>query len=312
MGWLSGIGKIVTRGLKILPDFLLGTGSEVVGAGMKAAKGSIWTKIKAGGRELEKAIANSPVKGNFFTRTWSALKSLPGELKAAGGFMKGLKVIGKKMPVIGAVLTAACELPNIIGAFKDGGFKAGVKEILGTGVELGGMAAGAAIGSAICPGVGTIIGGIVGAIGGSLIRGKTHTEKKKEAAQQAETDAIQQLIKMGYTEDQIQQAADKGIKPTEMVAAVAQQSMTQPDTTGMAVPYAAPAATGTAPAAANNAPYLSSLNNPFMSPSSMNPSINNYANDIFYQQLFGAPTGTSAMQSQNPNICQNQQLGYLV
>ena len=208
MGLISSICKIGEkavnygrRALKVTPDFLLGETSEVVGKGIKNTKGSIFAKAKGGVLALEKHVAQASTKGSFFTRLWKGIASTPAAfsknikqgVKVAGrlgksktwGVFKGIgKTISKKMPIIGALLTIATEIPNIYRAFRDGGFGAGLKEIAGAGLKLGCMSTGAAIGSAICPGVGTLIGGIIGTVAGRLIRGKTFTEKQEEAKQQ--------------------------------------------------------------------------------------------------------------------------------
>lgn len=231
MGLLSVLPKALNyakRAIKLAPEALLGTGSEVIGQGMRAAgKGtSIWTKVKAGGKALEKDVAKKALKGGFFKRTFKDLVNLPKSIirgskvgaraaKIAGksstkGALKGaFKAIGKKMPMIGAVLTLAFEAPSIFKAFKNDGVGAGLKEIGGASVELGSMAAGAAIGSAICPGIGTIIGGIVGQIAGSCIRGKTYSEKEDEVKQLGVTDDdFKQLRDQGYSIDDISKLAN--------------------------------------------------------------------------------------------------------
>ncbi|MDE6138077.1 MAG: hypothetical protein K2F57_01240, partial [Candidatus Gastranaerophilales bacterium] len=156
-----GIASIATKSFgygkrlaNIAPEFLLGTGAEAVGKGMKNAKGSIWSKIKAGGKALEADVAAKSVKGGFVKRTFKELLNTPKALlngskvgaraaKIAGkstikGALKGAgKTIAKRMPMIGAVATLAIEAPTIYKSFKEGGFKAGMKECAGVGVELG-------------------------------------------------------------------------------------------------------------------------------------------------------------------------------
>ena len=224
-----GYGKRIA---KVTPEFLLGDSSEIIGRAMRAQKGSIWQKGKAGFKALESY--NNAQTGNFFSRVVKNLKSTPkdlvkgfkvgaraGAMKGTSKILSGLKGTGKalvkKLPLVGAVLTVALELPNIVRAFKDGGFKAGMKEIGGAGVELGCMAGGAAIGSAICPGIGTAIGAVVGGIVGMFARGKTHSEKKaeEEAAQQTQptkytNEEKEALRECGFTDEEIQQLQDAG------------------------------------------------------------------------------------------------------
>ena len=215
-----GYGKRVAN---IAPEFLLGTGAEAVGKGIKGAKGSLWTKLKAGGRSLELDVAaKKAAKGGFFKRTLKELISTPKALFAGGksgaaaaklagksaawGAAKGVgKAIAKRMPMIGAVATLALEAPNIYKAFKEGGFKGGMKECAGVGTELGCMAAGAAIGSVI-PGVGTVIGGIVGGIVGMFARSAISPEKPETEEQAVEysKDDINALRSIGLKDEEIQ------------------------------------------------------------------------------------------------------------
>lgn len=144
------------------------------------------------------------------------LDKIPGyaKLRATG--------IGKAMGRSGAGFMAVMDgaiktMTDVIPAFQQLGFKAGMKQVAKTGTEVVtgaagwlagdavGMSVGAAIGTAICPGVGTAIGGFLGrfiggAIGGAVaaktakaITGKTEIEKAQEkqseqVAQQVEAD----------------------------------------------------------------------------------------------------------------------------
>ncbi len=239
----GGYGK---RILKVTPDFLLGTGADVMGPAAKATKGSIWQKAKGGFRGLEKHVAKQSAKhGNFFKRMLHDAKTLPASVKSSAkagsrlakmagknkvwGATKGVfKALGKKMPFIGAVLTLAIEAPNIYGAFKDGGFKAGMKELGGVGVELGCMATGAAIGSCFGP-VGTLVGGLVGGIVGMFVRGETHSEKK--AAQEAEAQLPQydpedvKVLKeqFGFTDEEIETLRQNGYTMEDIAAAIEEE-----------------------------------------------------------------------------------------
>lgn len=116
-----------------------------------------------------------------------------GFFKKIGGTLKGL---GKRAPLIGAVLTVAFELPNIIRATKDGGLIKGVTETAKSGVRLASGIACAAIASAFMgPLLGSIVGFTVGDFLGKLVVGKSHTEKLQEAEekqQQAIVDNQQQ------------------------------------------------------------------------------------------------------------------------
>ena len=299
---------------KVAPEFLLGDSSEVIGKAMKKQTGSIWQKGKAGFKALEDY--NNAQTSGFFTRVVKNLKNTPKDLingyktaattaKAAGksGLLAGIKGTGKafvkKMPFIGAVITLGMEIPNIYRAFKDGGFKAGMKEIGGAGVELGCMAAGSAIGTAICPGIGTAIGAVVGGIVGMFARGKTHTEKKAEQeAAQAEAQQvkysqadIKTLKECGLTEDEIAQLEGAGYPAATVQEAIAQElkaiEKEQAQTQNL---YQEPIQTydPTQAYAYNNLNTVPQTG--FNNIAGLYPNMvgqDKYANDIYYQQIFG-------------------------
>ena len=309
------------RIVKVTPEFLLGDSSEIIGKAMKTQKGSVWQKGKAGFRALEKY--NNAQTGNFFSRLVKNLRNTPkdlakgfkvgakaGAMKGSSKLLSGLKGTGKafvkKMPLIGAVLTVALEAPNIISAFKDGGFKAGMKEVGGAGVELGCMAGGAAIGSAICPGIGTAIGAVVGGIVGMFARGKTHSEKKAEqeaAAQQQQAqvveytkDEINVLKAYGLTDEEIAQVQSAGYSAQDVVKAAeeelkAQQAALEQEQTNTQELQEAPIQSydPTQAYAYNNLNSVpqTGLNNPYAIYPNMNMTNDKYANDIYYKQLFG-------------------------
>lgn len=266
---------------KILPDFILGTGSETVGKALRETNGSIWTKIKASGSALEKEKAT--YKDGFFKRMGKELVNTPKELKTnikaevsatkannikvlkeaikkakaempkasrkeilaaakatlkkgtsstGKAALKGIsKTLGKKIPVIGAVITIAWEAPNILKAFKKDGFWSGMKEVGGAGVELGCVAAGAAIGSAI-PGLGTlvggIIGGIVGCIGGALLRGRTFSDKLDFLTAAGLTNEdMEQYKKAGYSYDDMVKITEAQLAEAEKQQQSLEQSQAQ-------------------------------------------------------------------------------------
>lgn len=347
-----GLGSTISRVAKLAPEFLLGTGAEAVGKGIKSAgKGSsIWTKVKSGGKALEKSVAKKAVQGGFFKRTLKSLLSTPkaisesakvgvraakiaGKSTTAGAIKGGFKAIGKRMPLIGAVLTIATEAPNIFKAFKDGGIGAGVKEIGGAGVELGAMATGAAIGSAICPGVGTVVGSIAGSIVGMFIRGKTYSEKKAEeeqpqekAAQNVEyaKDDIEKLRSYGITDEEIAQIQANGytVADVETVLGLQNQQYTAPqDNTRVAQQpieqiqqpvqqnnnqqqQTLPEFTYQEPFSMQSYTYPNWFNNSY----NMNSSFGNpYTNDFYYQQAFNGGIG---MTNPFEALTQNQYFKY--
>ena len=213
-----GISSILKLGFKygkkvcnLAPELILGTGSETMGKAMRSAKGSIFIKADAGVKALEKHVAvRKAAQGGFFKRLGKDLISTPKDLfkstkfaakaaKAAGksgiwggikGFFKG---VAKKMPFIGAVLTVAYEIPNIVTTAKEQGAGAALLETGKSAARLGGGALGAAIGSAICPGIGSIVGWIVGEWLTSKVVGKSYTEQKEEAQEQmAEAQSLEE------------------------------------------------------------------------------------------------------------------------
>ena len=351
-----GYGKRVAN---IAPEFLLGTGAEAVGKGIKGAKGSIWTKIKAGGRSLElDVVAKKAAKGGFFKRTLKELINTPKALLSGGkvgaraakiagksatwGAAKGVgKAIAKRMPMIGAVLTVALEAPSIYKAFKEGGFKGGMKECAGVGTELGCMAAGAAIGSVI-PGVGTVIGGIVGGIVGMFARNAISPEKPKTEQQEGQQpveyskEDINALRSLGLKDEEIQALQANGYTIEDIEKLLNEQykeELTAPqDNTRVVNPYQQQDIQAQIEAlqAENNAlrEQLSQNNglNPnqaptqvqtqnqnyefsYTNPYTFNPYMNNlsfntnsYANDMLYQQLFGQNLNVDPyQQNQYPN-----------
>ena len=218
--------KKVYRVVKTLPDVILGTSADAFGQGFKAAKGSkFMSRLKSGFRSVEADVAAKSAGGKgFFRRTtselihtprdlWRGLKSGKAAAKVAGkngilGAVKGFgKAIVKKMPLLGVLAIAGFDGPEVYNAFKEGGFKEGMKELGGVGIELGGMAVGAAIGSCFGP-IGTIVGGIVGAIGGSLVRGKTYSERKEEAQQQ---QLYNDLKALGLSDEEVEYCIENGI-----------------------------------------------------------------------------------------------------
>lgn len=204
MGIVSFAPKILTYGkrvAKVLPEAVFGNGAEVAGKAMREAKGSMLTKAKAGFVGLENdIITKQATEGKFLKRITSNLGEITrlpkaeyaaakaagksGILAGAKGFFKG---IGKNMPFIGAAMTLLFEIPNIVTATKEQGIGQGIAETVKAGARLIGGAAGAAIGSAICPGIGTMVGWVAGEWLTSKIVGKSYTEKKDEALEEAQT-----------------------------------------------------------------------------------------------------------------------------
>ena len=142
--------------------------------------------------------------GSFFKYAGKTLRELPGEVgtawsdagaaaKAVGksglwGSVKGAgSAIGKRIPLIGSLIYAATEVPNIARATADCGIVTGAGEAVKAGSRMLGFAAGAAIGQALIPipFVGGIIGGMVGEKLTSMLTGKSYSEQKEEIEKKA-------------------------------------------------------------------------------------------------------------------------------
>jgi len=205
--YLNPLWKAAKSGTRSYGNFVLGVEqsdifSKTLQNSVRGIKDPV-TKKYVGGqgfngfvknlKEAFKTSENAVKNKSLLTVIKDSFKSIPNEFKAAsrlskiaktaGGsgkmFGSVLKILGKRMPLIGNVLMVALAVPNIIKAFSQGGVGAGVKEIGKEGAKLGGFAVGAAIGQAIIPipFVGGLIGGIVGGLLADKIVGKSFTEK---------------------------------------------------------------------------------------------------------------------------------------
>ncbi len=217
---LNRVLNYAKRGLKMAPDFALGTGGEAFEKslreavrGVKGADGKyvggtgykdFWTKLKNAFKASE-AHNQQLIKqeGGFWKAMKKNITDIPSSIskgwteggavaKAAGksglwGSLKGVtKSLGTKMPLIGSLLFLACETPNIIKATMDGGIVDGGAEFVKAGARAVGSMAGFCIGQALCPIplVGGIIGGLIGEWATSKIVGKSYSEKKAEQQEQ--------------------------------------------------------------------------------------------------------------------------------
>lgn len=254
MGIASVLFRYGSKALKLAPEAIFGTGTEVAGKAMRKTSGSIFAKAEAGVRALEKDVAKKSTQGGFFSRLWKNVKSFAPDVfhkypkvgiraaKIAGksttlGALKGVvKGVAKKLPFIGAIATVAFEIPNIIETAKDKGIMAATGEVLKSSARLGGGAAGAAIGSAICPGIGSVVGWVVGEWLTGMVVGKSYSEQKAEAQEtQAETPQPQQytpeqiakLKELGITDEELSQAQANGFTYEEALKVL--QSSEQPE-----------------------------------------------------------------------------------
>ncbi len=207
------------RGLKMAPDFALGTGGEVFEKSLKEAvrgvKGAdgkyfggtgyknFWQKLKNAFKASEnhnEALIKQ--EGGFFKAMKKNLVDIPGAIqkgwidggavaKAAGksglwGSVKGVgKALAARMPLIGSLLFLAFETPNIIKATVDGGIVDGGAEFVKAGARATGSMVGFCVGQALCPipVVGGIIGGMIGEWLTSKVVGKSYTDRQNEVKQ---------------------------------------------------------------------------------------------------------------------------------
>ncbi len=208
----------IRRAAKLYPDFVLGTGSEPFSKAVKSAVknrgeqsylSAVWDGTKKGVKEAE--LHNAQMKnlhGGFWKATWRAIKTTP--QKAVQGWKIGGRIadkagktglaklwsrtkgvcsgLGKRMPLLGTLMIAVSELPNIFSAFKDKGIIGGVAETGKAGLRLGGATVAGAIGQALIPI--PFVGGLIGFVAGDMIMskivGKSHSEEKAETLAQAE------------------------------------------------------------------------------------------------------------------------------
>lgn len=119
------------------------------------------------------------------------LKDLPKFFGKEGKLWKGLKIFGKRFPLIGNIVGLAFAIPNIYKAFTDPDGGGLIPGLLETGKELAsqaGFATGMAIGQALIPI--PLLGGMIGGmIGGKIVErlvGKTFTEQQEEKKKKAE------------------------------------------------------------------------------------------------------------------------------
>lgn len=199
----SGFWSNAWRYTKAMPGFVLGTQSEYMGEMLRNShKTQKWKNMHKqigdafvkGVEAHETAVAKN---GGFFKNLWKDLTSIipdtKKEWKLAGEVAEKaskskiwaqtksvFKVLGKRMPLIGAVMTLAFELPNILKAGYNEGLITGAAEAGKTGVRLSTGAIGGAIGSALIPIplLGALFGYAIGDKVGQLIVGKSYSEKQ--------------------------------------------------------------------------------------------------------------------------------------
>lgn len=194
---------------KMYPEFVFGTGYEKFSDKFKetwqATKDQGFTRQRLKQTFKDAFIASkehndallAQNNGSFWQATKKSITSIWPDLKdswkTAGDAAKDAgksvgwakfksigKVLGKRMPLIGAVLTVAVELPNIFNATKNEGLLTGAGEAGKAAARLGLSTLCGAITQALIPV--PFLGGMVGFVGGDLlgrfIFGKTYTEKQ--------------------------------------------------------------------------------------------------------------------------------------
>ena len=202
------IASTAWRYTKAMPGFVFGTQSEYMGEVLKNSyKTQKWKNMHKqigdafvkGVEAHEAAVAKN---GGFFKNMWKDITSIVPDVKKnwkSAGWLSDakkasklskfwtqtksvFKVFGKRMPLIGAALTLAFELPNIIKASCNEGLLMGAGEAGKAAVRLSTGAVGGAIGSALIPipFVGAMAGYIAGDFIGRLIVGKSYSEKQAE------------------------------------------------------------------------------------------------------------------------------------
>ncbi len=202
---------------KMYPEFVFGTGydkfSEELKKTWEATKSQGITRKRIGQTLKDSFIAckneNDRLYANksFWQVTKENLTSIWPDMKnswnAAGNAAKEAgksvgwakfksigNVLGKRMPLIGAVLTLAMELPNIFRASKNEGLLSGAGETAKTAARLGISTVCGAITQALIPipFIGGAFGFWVGDCLGRIVFGKTYTEKQEANNTKADKD----------------------------------------------------------------------------------------------------------------------------
>lgn len=207
---VNGFMSDAWRYTKAMPGFILGTEAELMGETLRQSykeKGFTGFRQQIGDAFIKGVESHeNAVKKNkgFFKNMWKDITSIFPEIKEnwqhvgkvadrakKSGWSKLWpqfksvgKSFGKRMPLIGAALILAFELPNIAKATWNDGFLSGVGETAKTGVRLGLGAVGGAIGSAIIPipFIGSVVGYAIGDTIGKFVVGKSYSEKQAESA----------------------------------------------------------------------------------------------------------------------------------
>ncbi len=172
LSFRKNFGKAFKDGTNAVIDHNAQLLTENNGSFWKATKKSItsiWPELKDGWK-----TAGNAAKAANKSKLWARLGSIG-------------KVFGKRMPLIGAAITLAVELPNIIRATYNDGLLTGAGETAKTGVRLGISTLCGALAQTLIPvpALGGILGFAVGDMIGRFVVGKSYTDKKAEEKQAA-------------------------------------------------------------------------------------------------------------------------------
>lgn len=212
---LFSFGDWTTDFATIMANKKNGLLRNLEGENLWAKTQDVWSKSKVAYQDAQilSQTRNGILEGDSLRKyatnmmkTWgeeiangAKLAKEAGNSKLWGGAKGLFKGFGRRMPLVGAVLTLVMSAPNVWNAFTSpkGGIGTGLVETGKTGLKLGAYAGGAAVGATIgtmlFPGVGTGVGAVIGfvcsAVGGWLaglaadqVLGKSFTEKQEEEA----------------------------------------------------------------------------------------------------------------------------------
>lgn len=227
----STAGRYFKHGIRMAPEFVLGTGNEVFSKtltdsfyGAKNAAGkrtdgkhfkNFWTQFKDAAKASEAHnIKQRKLHGGFFKNMWRQITTVPNKVKTGwivgsknaakagnvkwwGGLKGSVGALGKRLPLLGGLLAIGFELPNIIRATKEDGIFGGAAEAAKTATRVTAGMTGGAIGAALCspiPVVGPIIGSVVGYFAGDALASLItgKSYSEKQAAKEESNQATAQ------------------------------------------------------------------------------------------------------------------------
>lgn len=280
-----GIGSVALKVLKLIPKYAFSDGASKIGKARRATVASDTKSIWGKGNEFAlknakkkigvgwEALKNEASKTmNSNKSIWSSIKSFGKSLISkpkqgirvaeklaqragktagfwakAGGALKGLGKVFKKLPVIGTIIAIGCEIPDIYDAFSRGGAWEGTKQVLKSTAKIAGFAAGTALGAVVGGPVGALVGGLAGDMLVNWIVGGSYSENnpKTEDGEQ-ETDETEKTQTEGDAQDSEVSSDDSSPSGTSVgtttdttATTTAIPSVPYPTTTGMTNPFGA-------------------------------------------------------------------------